>query len=231
MLPKENSILRLLPFSLDKRQLLILDSIRFTLEMIDYSNNMLKEKLRITSKGKNRQHDLPELFTYAWNIVDNSKRFYSLYKKLPSVNNHRNIENLDFLRTFRNTYQHLDQRIDESILSNEKPIYGSLKWQFNDVETNKTVYNLAISGINLGTKGHNIYPEGKSKSKNEIDNIIIETVDAKGMREIDLSELYLNIVDITDKLEIQLNEQFEIQNAIAVDWKKRRDIILFIENE
>lgn len=231
MLPKENSILRLLPITLEKRQLLILDSIRFTLEMIDYSYKMLKEKLLITSKRKNRQYDLPELFTYAWNIVDNSKRFYSLYKKLPSTNNHRNVEKLDFLLTFRNTYQHLDQRIDESILTNEKPIYGSLKWQFTDAETNKTVYCLAISGINLGTKGHSIYPEDNSKSKNEIDNIIIETVDPKGMKEIDLSELYLNIVDITDKLEIQLNEQFEAQNAIKVDWIKRRDIILFFENE
>ncbi|MGF7140751.1 hypothetical protein [Roseimarinus sediminis] len=231
MLPNENSILRYLPIELEKRQMLILDSIRFTLEMIDYSYNQLREKLLVTSKMKNRQYDLPELFIYAWSIVDNSKRFYSLYKKLPSNDNHKNVENLDFLRTFRNTYQHLDQRVDESILINEKPIYGSLKWLYTDLETKKTVFSLAISGINLGTKGHPLYPESKGNDKKEIDDIIIETVDNVEMKEINLSELYENLEVITSKLESKLKDQFKKFNANPVNWIKRKDIILFFKNE
>lgn len=231
MVLKEDSVLKYLPIGIEKRQLLILDSLRFTLEMIDYGYEQLYQLLLKTSLAGKRVCNLSEIFIHAWNIIDNTKRFYSLYKKMPSDNDYQNVKNLDFLRNFRNTFQHIDQRIDESIMKNEKPIYGTLKWEYKDIEGDKVMNCIAISGINLYTKNHPFYFSDLSQSKKEVNNIILETVDTLEMKEVNISELINDLEKITFNLEMQLEEKFKEKQLQKIDWTKRKDIILFMKNE
>ena len=114
------SPLHFLPAELGNNQLMLLDSLRFTLEMIDYNFEQLENHLEQISSGKaNKIHY--KVFNYVWTLIDHSQRFYLLYQKLPSVEDSV-IKKLAYLYSFRNTFQHLDKMVEQKILKNRKPI-------------------------------------------------------------------------------------------------------------
>jgi hypothetical protein len=78
---KPDSPLNFLPKELGNDQLMIFDSLRFTLEMIDYCYEQLVNSLEsIVLQKENKIHF--KVFHYAWSIIDHSERFQKLYKKL-----------------------------------------------------------------------------------------------------------------------------------------------------
>lgn len=231
MILKENSVLRQLPKKIDKRELLLLDSLRFTIEMIEYSYEQLYGRLLNISKTEKKTSKLPIVYLYAWNIIDYTKRFESLYKKMPSINGYKNIESLQYIRLFRNTLQHIEDRVDESILLNEKPIYGSLKWEFKNMEKGTVMTCLSISGINYHTKGHPFYFSDLKSSNEEINNIILETVSKRKMMEINISNIIIDLKIIILNLEISVEKIMVSNNICRVDWTKRQDIVLFMKNK
>ena len=221
MLLKESSILRQLPI-INEKQLLIFDSIRFTCEMIDYSFNQIFDRL-IDLSTSNNERQYPALFSHCWNIIDCSRRLIILYKTIPSTSNHSNINLIQYVNSPRNTYQHLDERINESIIDTKQPFYGTLKWAFSNTQTGKIENNIAISGIHYTEKS-----ECKVAIYNEsmiIQDVILETVDKKNKTEIDLSKLKEDLKIVILNLESMLIEQFEAQGLEFRDWKSRRDIL------
>src|ERR1035437_887040 len=145
MIIKETSILKNLP-RLDKRQLLILDSLRTTCEMIDYSTNQILNELTLISDGGHKKN-LPLVFTNVWGIIDNVSRFIRLYKTLPSESNHEILTSITNVHSARNTHQHMDERIDESLIDNSQPFFGTLKWAYHNHAKQKAVNCIAVSGI------------------------------------------------------------------------------------
>ena len=111
---------------LNEKQLLVLDSLRFTIEMIDYSYLNLEKRI-IELSTKTEERDYPALFLYCWTILDNARRFTRLYKILPTNTGHQNIKSIEYVNSPRNTHQHLDERIDESLIDSKQPFYGTLK--------------------------------------------------------------------------------------------------------
>ena len=80
MLLKKTSVLRRLPL-LDEKQLLILDSLRFTIDIIDYNYGKLQNRILGISTGKEYKIH-PQVFHYAWSMLDNIRRFIRIYKVL-----------------------------------------------------------------------------------------------------------------------------------------------------
>ena len=144
----DNSVLHFLPKEIDGKQLMIIDSLRFTLEMIDFNYEELIKCLEniITKKEKKIHY---KVFNYAWSIIDNSHRFVRLYKCLkPSEDSL--IERLSYLDKFRNAIQHVDKNLEQShvkMLDNRRPIYGAIKWFVSDFEKNKKYSAILTSGI------------------------------------------------------------------------------------
>lgn len=81
MILNQDSILHLLPSGINSKQIRILDSMRFSLEIIDYTYESLLKELTDISLH-NKQKNLPKLMHYSWSLIDFTQRFYSLYKKL-----------------------------------------------------------------------------------------------------------------------------------------------------
>jgi len=227
MILKENSILNFPPL-LEEKELLILDTIRFTLNIIDFSYINLFEKIYEQSTLQNKKNLTP-LFMYSWSIVDSSSRLVKLLKKtipkLVSIDTSK----IEYVGAFRNTFQHLDERIDESLYNFNQPFYGKLKWNYKNLGTNKMESFIAISGI-FYTKEHN-FQIGDNDSDKTIQNLILETVDKKKLVDIDLLLLYDNLEKTVLDLSIEL-EKYTITNKLElVDWKKRRDVLFNLKTE
>ena len=221
MILKETSILRYLPV-ISEKDLLILDSIRFTAEMIDHSYCHLEKRI-LNLSMKSEERDYPALFLYSWTILDNTSRLIRLYKTFPSSTNHENIKSIEYVNSPRNTYQHLDERIDESLIDTRQPFYGTLKWTYSNIETGKAENHIAMSGIHY--TDNNIITIGEYDKSNIIQDLILETVDKKNKKEINLSKLKEDLKLVIQNLENVLENQLSKQNLELRDWKSRRDVL------
>lgn len=177
MLLNNNSVFRHLPVEIGGRNLLILDSLRFTIEIIDRCWERLNINLVCLSMNKQTK-DLPLLFSDAWSIVDNVQRFIKLYKLLPSDSQHKILDPLTRINEFRNTFAHLDERIDESFLNTKCTFYGAISWEFKNHQNNETIAFIAISGLQFSTS-HEFTITDEFTLEKHIFNITLESANKK----------------------------------------------------
>ncbi len=238
MINKENSPLYYLPAELIRKDLFILDSLRFTIELISQNYSLLENELKdISNNHASRNKNLIPIFNYSWSIIDNLQRFVKLYKLLPTNNNHALIKELSKVTPLRNTFQHMDERIDECLLEYDMPFYGTISWEINLGRENFLHQFYAISGLYVPIKHKQFKVEKRTVPINELQKITLQTFIRKGRkpnvtykkREIDLSEMYIELKSIIQKFELNLKEQFEKQNIVGNDWIKRRDILIKID--
>lgn len=221
---------RNLPLEINSRQRVIYDSLGFTLEMIDYNFNELEKRLRNISQTNKQQVKLPELFTFCWNIVDSTIRFIKIYKLLPSPTGHQLVKSILHVNKFRNTFQHLDERGDEVIFEKGRPFFGAIKWIYKNFDNNKIKALIAISGIYSG-KPHKFYYPKQNEVDKDIYRIVLESVDKRKVIELDLSMLMSDLKKIIQTMETKIKSQIQNSKFEPADFKKRRDIILRLNNE
>ena len=224
---KEGSILKSLPH-IEKRQFLILGAVRFSGEIIDNSYQNLNSCLVEMSNKSIRR--IPESFQFAWNIIDHSQRLIKFLHLLPSVSEHRKTkELLRIIKEFRNTFQHLDERLDRALMNNEHPVFGKLKWCMS-YDGGKVNNYIAISGSLTFNASTNKYNVGKFNSALQPSEIILESVDNQKILEIDISSLYTELVGIIHKVEMSLLEQFRKHGIDLIDRSSTTDVLFKIVN-
>ena len=223
----DDSILRFLP-RIEQRSLLILDSIRFSAELVKFSFDKLEETIIDTSLNSN-QKNIPELFYFAWNAIDQSQRLLKIIQKLDSKSDHDSIKKIaDSIRLSRNTYQHLDQRIDTILINDKNPFFGKLKWCFSYKDETFADF-IAVSGTYL-SPSHELRI-GSFSAEATIQNIILETVDQNNTIEINLTELRSNIRLEIIKIENSLNDLIKSNNLNPIDRSSITDILLIFKGE
>lgn len=221
LLEKE-SILHYLPAQIEYKQLMILDSLRFTIELIDINYKCLYNELKETSINKNKKN-MPQIFNFAWAVVNYSDKFYSTYKKFsqdPSIEKFNTY-------AFRNACQHYTSNFDKIINSN-KPVYGALKWGVKDPVSNQIYSCLAISGI-YNSQEHIIINTAGKKYRDDINDITLElkVIDKKEKRdELNLSELMQEIKHAVVSLEISIKDHMNENGLKEIDWSSRKDILI-----
>lgn len=227
------SPLHFLPKELGEEKLMIFDSLRFTLEMLDYSVEQLVKCLtNISLDIENKIHF--KTFHYAWAIIDHSQRFQKLYKTLDPPKESV-ISSLNYLDKFRNAIQHVDLNITTTnvkMIENGRPIYGTLKWVVCNKESGETYTSLLISGI-LNINNVSVTQHNQGGYPNLINEIILETDTLKNSdeNEINLCKLVHEISTITEKLDKSLNEAISLNNLEKIDWKSKKDVVLNMKNE
>ena len=239
MIIDKDSILYNLPRELVRKDLFILDSLRFTIELIDLNYSLFikeLENLSVNHGVNNNEYskNLIPVFNFCWSIIDNSQRFVKLYKLLPSENNHALIKEISKISPLRNTFQHMDERIEECLLEYDVPFYGAISWEVNLGVENIMHKFFAISGLFLPSVNKDYRIEKKNIPKNKLQEIKLQTFIRTGRKpnlkftkkEVDISELYLKLNDVVKEFEKNLERQFKNQNATFIDWIKRRDIVL-----
>ena len=227
------SPLHFLPKEFGEEKLMILDSLRFTLEMLDYSYEQLIQCL--TSVSLNLENKIHfKIFHYAWTMIDHGQRFQKLYLTL-NPPEESIIKDLNYLDKFRNAIQHVDLNLKKTnvkMIENGRPIYGALKWVVCNNETNETFASMLISGIfninNIAFKQHE-----QGGYLNLINEIILETdtLKKKDENEINLCKLIRDISIITKNLDSNLIETINSNKLQTLDWKSRKDVLLNMKNE
>lgn len=228
MILKPNSILSELPGQIGTRSILIFDCLRFNLQVIDECWSNLLELLPKYSTGK-IQKNLPQLFHYVWGIVDNTQRFIKVYRLLPSASNGKILDSIECIKPFRNTFEHLDERIDEAFLKVKFPFWGSLTWVYKNVETRKMQTFIAVSGINFGTSHEgtvNVYND----SADVITEIQLESVKKNGERiQLRIDNLINSLNQIVESLESHLEVQIRNNNLKRFDRENMKDVVLILQ--
>ena len=229
----DKSPLHFLPLELETGQLMILDSLRFTLEMADYTFKQLVNTLEATSRKSEKNHF--KAFNYAWSFIDHCHRFLKLYKVLNS-SNESIINEIAYIQKFRNAIQHIDMNLGKStnikMIDNGRPIFGALKWVVNNVEKDEIYTSLWISGI-FNIKNITFEHHAKEGYENFINDIKLETdtMNKNVENEISLSKTYLDVQMIVKTLDENLETSFNKNKLQWIDWKKRKDVILDMKNE
>lgn len=226
---RPDSPLHFLPREIGHKQLMLFDSLRFTLEMLDYNYLQLVNCLEDLSSGQeNKIHY--KVFNYAWGLVDHGQRFYSLYKRLDPPENSI-IEKINYIYSFRNAIQHLDKNVECQIIANFRPIYGTLKWIVNDTEKKEIYTSLLVSGIfNVGKLEFKHHAQtGYHQYINEI-KLETDTLGKKSDNEINLCQMIEDISSVTIKLDGVLKQQFAVNNFQLIDWRSKKDVLLNMKN-
>ena len=222
---QDNSILKNLP-QIKFEQFLILDSMRFTIEIIEINYNELLIELEQMSKTGNK--NMPKTFNCVWNIVDNVQRLNEIYKKYPQDSELTLFKDIAEIKFFRHSYQHLEDRISEIVIDNKIPIFGAIKWGVND--NGKTFSCLAVSGNFYGNSMDIINPADCHNSPYISNITLITTVRQNKVtfeKELSISNLIDLLVDNVQKLENSLL----LNNLELCDRKSVKDILLIFKPE
>jgi len=136
---EDNSILRRLPPSLDRKQALYFDGIRHCAEIADLAYSRLKDTLTLIAgddgiKQPDNQHLFTSAFLDAWSLVDVIDRFRSLWTSLPNIKRptpnpgqRTFAEIAQPVRDLRNVADHIAQRADY-IVAHKGTALGVLSW-------------------------------------------------------------------------------------------------------
>lgn len=132
----KTSPLRNIPSSLRPDQRVLLNGIRFSIEVLDVSYRRLEKSLLAIAEARENKSPFPDnmyphAFADAWSIIDTLVRLTNLVKRLPKGERHPAVRS--FLsetytaEQLRHAYQHLEKEIKELAAQN-LPVWGTLHW-------------------------------------------------------------------------------------------------------
>jgi hypothetical protein len=142
LIPKD-STLRKIPTSVDRRTILFLDGVRYSIQAFELASSRLALTLDRLSNGKEITDDLGEIIseatTDAWSIIDSIHRLRELLEQMPGLK--KNVPELQlFLRRtapvedLRHFFQHFRTEI-ESFVERGMPLWGTISWAYANPAT------------------------------------------------------------------------------------------------
>lgn len=218
MLLRENSPLYKVPSNLNARQSFLLEGIRYCLGVISLSYDSLLNNLETLSNDNTD----PKLF-YAvtkdvYNLVDWIDKFVQFIVVFDSKDGKsgkstlQSLTRLKGIRGMRNTFHHLDERIDEMMLEINASVWGSVSW-LKIVEQNK----IRVFAIQLGNYKQNpirmpMFPKVLQPNSFQIYNILLSSVEKLDKQpkvvEVEVDSLYNDVITILSILEQKMEEAF-----------------------
>jgi hypothetical protein len=219
MLIPKNSIFNTVPKNLNQRQVFLLEGIRYCANSISFSYWAMYNEIIYISNNNPRENSYYLVFKEAWNLIDSTYRLTNLITAVSEQSPDKNVkkgENFEFLlqtKSFRNTFQHLDERIEEQILKLNAPVWGTISWL-------KFVNPNLVKSFVLGA-GHprdkfpfRISNPAGQKLRVPIDKITIEAIQrnaSEPISSLDLTELFHRTEIIIKKMDQDLEKQWRPQ--------------------
>jgi len=227
---RETSILSSIPTKLNRKDVFILEGIRYAFNIIQLSYDTLFEELTIISKMEktekiNSQHYY-SIFKEAWAIIDFSWKLRNLIIQIDSPDSAAQKEfneesgqvlNMDFfskIRDFRNTFQHLDERIGEVIVQENDSVWGNISWIY--VIDRQTIHSCLLYPGHPRTSSDIINPGGL-RIDSPVCHITLTSINRKRDKlKINISDFMIELDEFMKKLESILLKQFR-----NMDYSKR----------
>lgn len=213
MIIESNSPLLRIPPQLNRRQTLFLDGIRFSIEMADLAHSRLRETLYYLAVNCPNAADHLKFISAlqdAWSIVDSVHRLRGLLNHAPGFKQKAPGQNLFMRKTaeiedLRNVVQHLNEKIDRTVIPQQVPLMGVLSWlAVVDPEQRVSKSCALVAGTMYDKQNHAfVNPAGKKVSL-PVDLI---TLTASGHSAC-LSKVMEYVAALAAELEEQLESQF-----------------------
>lgn len=222
----DDSPLRNPPASMEPKQLVAFDGLRYVLDMLGIAYSQLLEDLyRLSVDFPNTRLDkqvVASAFLNAWSIVDNLYRLYQLLHRVPRLKRTPPLEvylrAISEVENLRHGVQHLDARLSECV-SASVPVWGTLQWfYFPGAPEDGGIAMTLVSGAVRSGHGGVINPLGKSCSI----PVGLVTLDAFG-KAIDLS----NLMNRTSKMALGFDKN--LRKAVGSAPTGGADILIGIE--
>jgi hypothetical protein len=162
----EDSPRKNLPSTIDPKQRVVLDGIRYSIEIAELSFNRLFDALLELSKRPDDPHGtFVEPFLYAWSFIDATSRMRSLLPFVPEYESSPEIlcfiSETEGIRSLRDNIQHLNDRIDK-FAGIKLPPWGAITWFFVVQDSPLVVRNHIIGAGTLFASEHKmVLPIGK----------------------------------------------------------------------
>ena len=198
---------------MNQKQIFLLEGIRYCANSISISYDTLSTELDLVSSHHGTEFSFDLIFKEAWSQIDTTYRLTNLLKAIYKTDS-RFIEKDDFkflakTKPFRNSFQHLDERIDGILLKLNQPVWGTLSWLKIIDKSSVNSYILSAGHPRKDFKSRAINPMGLTVTP-PIDKITIEAVqrdENDPVIRIELSELYKRTKNLIGKLEESLEEK------------------------
>jgi hypothetical protein len=215
MVIEEGSPFRQLPAALNRKQVLFLDGILYSVEMSDLAHlrlqRVLLERTQRQAEEEPIEHQLMSAaFQDAWTIVDSLHRLRGLLAQMPGVK--QNSPPLQVFRRqtaifedLRNGVQHLNNHIDLLVAQN-LPTWGVLSWvAFLDPTAREFRVGAMMAGtVFVGASLPMVNPMGREVAP-PIDLI---TLTAHG-HQVNLSAAMTRVEQLVRRMESELRAQFK----------------------
>ena len=219
MLINKESIFNTIPINVNQRQVFLIEGIRFCVNSISLSFEKLFSEIEFISSNGIREESSVIIFKEAWNQIDTTYRLTNFIKAISTTWDESKIKpggNFEYLmktKPFRNSFQHIDERIDEYLLTLNAPIWGNISWlkMINQDSVQAFVISAGHPRNDFNNKLQN--PLGL-EFKSHIDHISIEAVQKnkdEPISNINLSELYRRTEIIVQKMNKDLEQQLSSQ--------------------
>lgn len=213
MIIGEDSPLRRLPAALDRKQVLFLDGIRYSVNMADLAYSRLQQTLyRLAMSQQDYDgFDLDVLSAVqdAWSIVDSLHRLRGLLRQTPrfkqkSPDMRVFMQHTEKVEDLRNAVQHLNHEIDKLVGANQT-VWGSLSWfAIASPSSTSGQIGLLVAGTVFTSEGHPMVNPVEKQLHSLVDLV---TLTAYG-HSLDLSNAMRHVERRIKSLEDQLKDQF-----------------------
>ena len=177
------------------------------------------------------------IFKEAWNQIDTTYRLTNFVRSISAnwdetkIKPGGSFEYLMKTKPFRNSFQHIDERIDEYLLTLNAPIWGNISWL--KIIDKDSLQAFVISAGHPRNDFNNKIPNPIGlEFKSNIDHITIEAVQKNSSEPIsiiNLSELYRQTEILVQKMTKDLEQQLSSQltNGILMqDFMITADMML-----
>ena len=183
-----NSYLRNPPTIISPRQVLIFNAIRYSIDICEISKNRLAENLsKISETDSIEPLDFPNIFLDTWSIINHSVIFKKIISREFNINeNEQNLAEINKAKNLRDSNQHIDERLSESLFTNDLPVYGLISWRTKTEKPNEVNISTIFSGTFTSKRKVKMKitnPDFKSQDKKihmvEFTSIIREKINGK----------------------------------------------------
>jgi hypothetical protein len=185
MIIGNDSPLRKIPTALNRRQVLFLEGIRFTVEMADLAYHRLQLTLPLLS---NHQHlgseasPMVSAMLDAWSIIDALHRLRDLIQGAPGFKGKKKspkvrlfLQSTENVPALRNTVQHLGTEIHDTVDDKDWTVFGTLSWGVVDPDKNQVTACTFMPGAPQRGSSHPIInPLNRQVWHLRVDSITIE---------------------------------------------------------
>lgn len=217
LLPK-NSFIRNPPTLIDPKQVVTFNAIRYCIDICDISiNRLIKNLSELTEKPNVEPFDFPNILLDIWSIINNSYMFGKIISNELKIkfDDYKFLE-INKIKDLRDSNQHLEERINQTLSVEDYPIYGFLSWRKLYPGTNDCIFSTIYSGSLTNKKKLNMSITNISyKEPNEIIQMIEFTnvirVKKNGVssfeeQSISISKLISDLIEGLDILDKQVKE-------------------------